>query len=220
MKYLNSRKCLIILAVVIGILITFITSHNSKSSTYSDIDIIRESISEKIIRFHVLANSDSDEDQALKMKVKENVVNYTRTLLSDSESVDETKVLLSEHNEEILDIARNTIKSEGYNYTVTASLENVYFPTKSYGDITLPCGDYEAYRILIGEAEGKNWWCVLYPPLCFVDASHGVLPADSKELLKNMLDEDEYSAITSPDYDEDSVTFRFKFLTFLNSIFE
>ena len=86
---------------------------------------------------------------------------------------------------------------------------------KSYADVTFPPGEYEAFRIDIGDAEGRNWWCVLYPPLCFVDAVYGELPKESKEQLKNVLTDDEYNAITKVRY-----KYRFKYLTFLNGLFK
>ena len=86
---------------------------------------------------------------------------------------------------------------------------------KSYADVTFPPGEYEAFRIDIGDAEGRNWWCVLYPPLCFVDAVYGELPKESKEQLKNVLTDDEYNSITKVRY-----KYRFKYLTFLNGLFK
>ena len=100
------------------------------------------------------------------------------------------------------------------NYDVAVYFENSYFPMKSYGDVTFPPGEYEAFRIDIGDHDGKNWWCVLYPPLCFVDTSYGVLPDTSKDTLKNILTEDEYNAITNT-----RVEYRCKYLTFLNRLF-
>ena len=90
----------------------------------------------------------------------------------------------------------------------------MYFTTRQYGDLSLPAGNYDAVRILLGDGGGKNWWCVLYPPLCFVDTSYGVLPDTSKDTLKNILTEDEYNAITNT-----RVEYRCKYLTFLNRLF-
>ncbi len=136
---------------------------------------------------------------------------YLEPLLSDSQSLDESRVILNENHDTIVDIAMQVIASEGYNYQVDAYFEQSYFPMKSYGDITLPPGEYEAYRIDIGENAGKNWWCVLYPPLCFIDATHGELPESSKNQLKNMLSEESYDSITKENY-----ICKFKYLSFLN----
>ena len=169
---------------------------------------VQAGISDKILRLHVIANSDSDEDQALKLKVKDKVVEYLETLLDGSSSLDESMDIVAAHYDDINNICSEVIKNEGYSYPVNSVIENTEFPVKSYGDITLPAGSYTALRITIGESLGKNWWCILYPPLCFVH--------DSKKELKNILSENEYEAILSHDAD---VSFRFKYLTFLNDLF-
>lgn len=176
---------------------------------------LQEQLSRELIRFHVRANSDSDEDQALKIKVKTAVVEFLEPLLAASHSVEESRQILADNQARIQAVAEKTVADNNYNYDITVYFENSYFPMKSYGDITLPPGNYEAFRVDIGEAEGKNWWCVLYPPLCFVDATTGVLPDSSKEQLKNILTAEEYNAIT----DNYEVKFEFKYLTFLNALF-
>ncbi|MDE6210234.1 MAG: stage II sporulation protein R [Lachnospiraceae bacterium] len=204
---LRIRRITLLMALLLGVILTYCTSDENK-----DISELQKDIAGKIIRFHVLANSDSDEDQALKLKVKENVVRYITPLLENSEDINETREILSKIRQEIINIAEETIKNEGYEYDVTAKITYCYFPTKAYGDIVLPPGEYEAFEIEIGEARGKNWWCILYPPLCFVDVTHGVVPDSSKQMLKNILDEDEYEAVTNV---EDNVGYRFKVLEWL-----
>ena len=213
--YINiTKKHILIFSLIIGALITYILSGDSSN----DADIQKD-IAKKVIRFHVLANSDSDADQALKLKVKDAVVNYLNEYMSESESLEESKEILKKHTDNIIAVANKTIEAEGYCYTVDAYFCEDFFPTKSYGDVTLPAGDYTAYRIEIGEHEGKNWWCILYPPLCFVDATYGLLPDESRDLLKNVLDEDEFNAVTG-NISSDNTKFRFKYLTFLNPIFD
>lgn len=204
---LRIRRITLLMALLLGVILTYCTSDENK-----DISELQKDIAGKIIRFHVLANSDSDEDQALKLKVKENVVKYITPLLENSEDINETRKILNEIRQEIINIAEETIKNEGYEYEVTAKITYCYFPTKAYGDVVLPPGEYEAFEIEIGEARGKNWWCILYPPLCFVDVTHGVVPDSSKQMLKNVLDEDEYEAVTNV---EDNVGYRFKVLEWL-----
>lgn len=182
----------------------------------TDEDEIQRELSEKLLRFHVVANSDSDEDQTLKLKVKEAVVDYLSDYLYDTMTLEETENVIAAHNDEVVDLANRIIAENGYDYSVSAELTSCYFPVKSYGDVTLPAGDYEAYRITIGEADGKNWWCILYPPLCFVDVSYGYVPDESKVLLQNILDDEEYRYITGG-YE---TVYRFKYLTFLNGLFE
>ncbi len=176
---------------------------------------VQQHLAQEIIRFHVRANSDSEADQQLKLLVKGAVVDYLRPLLEKSSSVEESRQILSDCMPEIQSIAKQVLAENQSEYEVTVYFENSYFPMKSYGDITLPPGEYEAFRIDIGQAQGKNWWCVLYPPLCFVDATSGTLPESSKEQLKNVLTDEEYNAITGS-----NATYRFKYLTFLNGLFE
>lgn len=196
-----------IVSIIIGLAYAYITSKPN-----NDISTIQQGISHKIIRFHVIANSDSDADQALKLKVKEAVVNYTAELLCNSKSISETEDLLSSHTNDIISIANNVISENDYDYPVTAEITDTYFPTKSYGSYTFPPGTYRAFQIKIGEAKGKNWWCVIYPPLCFIDISHGTVNPESEELLKETLTTDEFQAVS----DEYTVKYRFKYLTFLN----
>lgn len=196
-----------IISIIIGLAYAYITSKPN-----NDISTIQQGISHKIIRFHVIANSDSDADQALKLKVKEAVVNYTSELLCNSKSINETEDLLSAHTTDIISIANSVITENGYDYPVTAEITDTYFPTKSYGSYTFPPGIYRAFQIKIGEAKGKNWWCVLYPPLCFIDISHGTVNTESEELLKETLTTDEFQAVSG----EYTVKYRFKYLTFLN----
>lgn len=212
--YINiTRKHVITFSIIIGILVTYILSLNTENDS-----TIQKDIANKVIRFHVLANSDSDADQELKLKVKDAVVNYLNPYMSESSNLEESKNILEQNTDSIIELANKVIAEEGYDYSVNAYFCQDYFPAKSYGDVTLPAGEYTAFRIEIGEHNGQNWWCILYPPLCFVDASYGVLPDESKELLKNVLDEDEFDAITGK-ITSDNTSFQFKYLSFLNDIF-
>lgn len=158
---------------------------------------VQKKMADEVFRFHVLANSDSEEDQALKMKVKENVIAYMKEQLPESESVEMTKTWAENHIEEIKAVAEKTLHKEGCDDSVTVEVTNCYFPDKTYGDVTFPKGRYDALRIEIGEAKGQNWWCVLYPNLCFIDAVHAVVPDEGKEELKEVLDEEEYEMVTA-----------------------
>lgn len=152
-------------------------------------------ISNQVIRFHVRANSDSDEDQTLKLLVKEEIVEQLQPLMAEAASVDESRRILSSNLNYISSIAQEVLLANGCDDTVTSYLSYEYFPVKAYGDLVFPSGDYEALRVDIGQAEGKNWWCVMYPNLCFVDATHGVVPSQSKQKLKNVLTEEEYNTL-------------------------
>lgn len=176
---------------------------------------LQKGIASNIVRFHVRAESDSKEDQWLKLQVKEAVLAYISPVLSKSQSVDESRQLLYNESENIRNVAAATLRSLGDESDVNVYFENCYFPMKTYGDMTFPPGEYEAFRVDIGEAQGKNWWCVLYPPLCFVDAVYGEVPEESKEELKGVLTEEEYSMVSG-----ENVKFRFKYLKIFNRFIE
>ena len=176
---------------------------------------LQKGIASNIIRFHVRAESDSKEDQWLKLQVKEAVLAYISPVLSKSQSVDESRQLLYNESENIRNVAAATLRSLGDESDVNVYFENCYFPMKTYGDMTFPPGEYEAFRVDIGEAQGQNWWCVLYPPLCFVDAVYGEVPEESKEELKGLLTEEEYSMVSG-----ENVKFRFKYLKIFNRFIE
>lgn len=149
----------------------------------------------KVLRFHVIANSDSEADQALKYQVKDMLVEALKPMLEDAEDLEETKQIVGERLSEIQKIAQEAVNTYGNGEDVQVELTNMYFPIKTYGDLTFPAGNYDALRVTIGQAEGRNWWCVLFPNLCFVDAVHGIVPEESKEQLKNVLTEEEYESL-------------------------
>lgn len=167
---------------------------------------IQQGIAGEILRFHVIANSDSKEDQALKLKVRDAVVEYMKSLLEGAEDLEETKGRVAERLADIEELARRIVEKEQAGYPVHAELTECYFPRKSYGDCTFPAGRYEALRICIGKAEGKNWWCVLFPNLCFVDSIHAVVPEEQKEELKNVLTEEEYESLFDWKHSEFKIT--------------
>lgn len=189
---------------------------------------VQQNLAGQVVRFHVLANSDRSDDQALKLLVKNAVLEYMSEPLNHCDTASEALELLDEHTDDILRVAKQVIEENGYSYSVSAGIEDVYFPVKAYGDVTFPAGIYTAYRIIIGSGGGQNWWCVLYPPLCFIDITHGIVPEESKEQLKAVLTEEEYRAVTNADptdcgsiffdagQDPKEVYLRFRILTFLN----
>ena len=128
-------------------------------------------LSEKVVRLHVLANSDSQEDQALKLRVRDRVLAETETLLESSTDRNEAERRLTAALPELERLAAEEITESGYDYTVSVRLEETAFPTRTYDGFTLPAGEYLALRVLIGAAEGQNWWCVVFPPLCTAAAS-------------------------------------------------
>ena len=126
----------------------------------------QDELADKVVRLHVLANSDSEEDQALKLKVRDVVLERATAILEQSADRREAESRLRGELLELERIAAEEIAAEGYQYPVTVELENTDFPTKEYDGFTLPAGEYLALRVIIGEGQGQNWWCVVFPPLC------------------------------------------------------
>lgn len=131
----------------------------------------QDQLAEKVVRLHVLANSDSEEDQALKLVVRDVVLTEAEGILKETETRAEAEGLLRGQLLELEQLANETVRNEGYAYPVTVELEETTFPTRTYDGFSLPAGDYLALRVLIGNAEGQNWWCVVFPPLCTVAAA-------------------------------------------------
>lgn len=171
---------------------------------------IQEGIAGEIFRLHVVANSDSKEDQELKMEVKKSVVDCLEENLGEEADLEETRRWVLENLPRIQATAARTVEYQGADYPVSASVENTYFPDKTYGDCTFPAGEYEALNVRIGRAEGKNWWCVLYPSLCFIDDTWGVVSQEKKEELKEVLTEEEFQAILGNPEEKKKVRIGFK----------
>lgn len=131
-----------------------------------------ENLAGQVLRFHVLADSDSLRDQQIKMQVKEEVVTWLHENRPEDADRKEMEAFIREHLTEIKKLARETVRREGSADAVTVELARDEFPEKTYGTLTFPEGEYEALRIRIGSGEGHNWWCCLYPGLCFTDAVH------------------------------------------------
>lgn len=185
-------------------------------SALSYVNAVSEDISESVFRLHVIANSDSQEDQNLKYKVRDKILEYMNEISIDCSSKEEVIALAKENQENFQDIAKKVIKENGYDYDVNVSIGNYEFPTKNYGDISLPAGNYDALRIEIGDAVGQNWWCVMFPPLCFVDVTSGVVPDESKETIKENLNDEEYNLIS--DTESPSIKFKFSLIEFFKGI--
>ena len=152
-------------------------------------------LQDKIVRFHVKANSNSDEDIELKYQVRDDILEFLKGKISEAESKEETLEILYRYLNEIEERAEAKISEEGYNYDVEVSIENSYFPIRQYGDVVLPAGSYDALTIKIGEAKGENFWCMLYPAICFTTDSAAVVDSESKEELKKALTEEEYNEV-------------------------
>lgn len=172
------------------------------------VSAVSNNLSDAVFRLHVLANSDSAEDQALKLKVRDSLLNHMNDICSNCTTKEEAISLANENKKNFQQIAEQTISENGYNYPVKINIDNFYFPTKNYGDITLPAGFYDALRVEIGEAKGKNWWCVMFPSLCFIDVSSGIVDDSAKENLEKNLEEESYSIISDKNNSEIKLKFK------------
>ena len=164
-----------------------------------------EKIYESVVRLHVLANSDSSEDQELKLKVRDAILSYISPLVIDAGSREEAMGTITEHLERIKEIAQNVVAQEGYDYSVDATLTLEDYPTRNYEAMSFPSGEYVSLRVLIGEAEGQNWWCVLFPPLCLSAATQK--SANEEAFVAVGLNSEQYKIIT----ETDEVKYKLKF---------
>lgn len=171
---------------------------------------------DSVIRLHVLANSDEAEDQALKLAVRDAVLDTTRELLKDTKTRDEAEKLLAENLDLIRAAAEETVRKSGSNDAVAVSLGEEDYPTREYENLAFPAGEYLSLRVMIGEAAGKNWWCVLFPPLCL---SAATTKAEAEEVfLSAGLTEEQYRIIT--DSDNTKYKLRFKILEVAQGLFD
>ncbi len=194
------------------IILTFLLFLYSSICAISYAQNISTDIANSVFRLHVIANSDTEEDQNLKYMVRDNLLKYMNSICENCKTKEDAIAVVEKNKTAFEQIAMNTIKEEGYDYCVNINIGNFEFPTKDYGDISLPAGYYDALRVEIGEAKGRNWWCVMFPPLCFVDISSGVVPDESKEFMKNNLSEEEFALVSNQSDNE--IQFKFKLLEF------
>lgn len=173
-------------------------------------------IAPEILRFHVMANSDSDEDQQLKLRVRTLLLDSIYEKLGENASLDDTKEYVLANKDSLEQEAEDYMKAEGYDYPAHMEVTECYFPSKTYGDMVFPCGTYDAVRVEIGKGKGHNWWCVLYPPLCFVDSTYAVVPDSSREILRESLDAADYQALLKKQ-PEVHIRIRSKFLELLEN---
>ena len=165
-----------------------------------------KNLSQEVFRLHILANSDSETDQSLKLKVRDKVLDYTKSLYLNAENLNNAEQLTAENLQNIANIAQKEVYKNGYSYPVKAEIKHMYFNTRYYGSVTMPSGFYDALRITIGNGEGHNWWCVMYPSLC-VGAS------TDYNALKEKTTEQEYEVLTSGSYE-----FKFKIVEYFENL--
>jgi stage II sporulation protein R len=160
-------------------------------------DPLQPEIAKKILRFHVLANSDSTADQNIKEQVRDAIGAYMEARLAEAEDLSDTRRIVEENLENIEAVAEETLKENGVSYGADARLEYTEFPKKTYGSFTFPSGEYEALRVVLGAGEGHNWWCVLYPNLCFQGSVYEVKDEEAGEALREVLSPEEYADVLS-----------------------
>lgn len=190
----NAEKMIFFLAAVTASIVAGIILWNVKAGEQIE---LQQHLADEVLRFHVIANSDSDRDQELKLQVRDAVLDYFEQEMPDSADAAQAASWARKHTAEIETVSRNALASAGSDDEVNAAVTTCFFPDRTYGDLTFPAGNYEAVRVEIGEARGHNWWCVLYPNLCFLDSTNAVVPDEGKKKLKNVLTEEEYSSITA-----------------------
>lgn len=177
---------------------------------YQKDENLTERIAPRILRFHVLANSNCREDQDVKIRVKSLLLK----LLSDAPaaSKEDLCAYITEHRDSLETCVDSRLAMEGFDYRSSITVTEDYFPTKAYGNLVLPCGLYDTVQVRLGEGRGRNWWCVLYPRLCFIDSTHAVIPEESMEELRALLPEEDFEAVIA---EAPRVHIRFKLLEML-----
>ena len=214
------NKIKIRLSILILSLIAIISIMTiSISGEVKKISAASEDYKDKLIRFHVIANSDSEEDQNLKLKLRDAIINYLQPKLLESESIEESELIIKKEYDELEKISKNIILENGYDYDVKVGIDYSKVPTKQYSNVVLPAGEYKALRIIIGEGKGKNWWCVMFPPLCFVDEQKGIIDKDTDDKLREVLTEEEYELISQKTSKQvDRVQIKFKIVEIIQDI--
>jgi stage II sporulation protein R len=176
------------------------------------------SLEDVILRFHVRANSNSDEDIALKLAVRDAVLISMGDKLGNIGTTgrDEVLTFLEENLEKIEDIAENVIKNNGYDYEVNAYISDDYFPIRQYGELTIPAGTYTALRIDIGNASGENFWCLLYPTMCYTVDSEAFVSKEGEDSLRQELTEEDYDRLfVNKDLEKGQLKIKFKIFEWL-----
>lgn len=200
----SKKEIIIFISIFLGLIISYFL--------YSFINFENKSqnIRNSTLRLHIKANSDNEIDQNLKLKVRDEILNHTKDIFSSDDSKEAVKSLAKDNIEKIVSIAQKKVNDEGFNYNVTAKIDNIYFNTRDYETFKMPAGYYDALSINIGSGEGKNWWCVLFPPLC--------LPSSVKNIDEKMsqtYNDDEIDIIKNEDKKYD---FKFSFVEVFQNI--
>ena len=168
-------------------------------------------IPDEAIRLRILANSDREEDQKIKRTIRDQVNQEITKWVEDIDDIESARITIQERLKDIEQIVADTLVAEGIDMTSQVEYgSDVNFPAKIYGSYIYPAGEYEAILITIGEGKGANWWCVLFPPLCFLDFGNGVSVAETKETEeKEEVETEEVDIVEKADPDENEVEVKF-----------
>lgn len=173
-------------------------------------DPLQPEIAGKILRFHILANSDSKKDQEIKLKVRDKIGEMMQDKLKNASKLSDTEIIVSDYLDEIEDTAEQVLEENGFYYGADAKLASVDFPVKTYGDYTFPKGEYKALQVTLGAGEGHNWWCVLYPNMCFQGSVYEIVDEQADEELQEVLTPAEYADV----FNSGKIKLRLKFLEY------
>ncbi len=156
-----------------------------------------EDMPQRLFRLHILANSDSEEDQQLKYDLRDYLLQDMSDIFKDCQSATQAKFAAKENLSQIAEKSALFVKEKGYDYKVTASVENIYFTTRRYGSTVVPAGNYDSLRIVIGEGEGHNWWCVMFPPLCLGAVEEYVTSDEDLIMCRNKVESSNHHNVSS-----------------------
>ncbi|MDD3251244.1 MAG: stage II sporulation protein R [Lachnospiraceae bacterium] len=187
----NNRFTLLSAALACFLLALLLSMNQMQSGR----EALAARLAPSMLRFHILANSDSSRDQTVKLEVRSLLLDYISSHLSAGSDKEATRSYLSDHRAELEAAADRYLEEKGFDYQTTLQLTNCYFPTRVYDDLVIPCGYYDAARIVLGKGDGHNWWCVLYPRFCFVDAACKEIPKESRSALLSQLQQDDALAL-------------------------
>lgn len=194
--------------LLISISCLFLAFLLSMSYTRNEEESLAARIAPGILRFHVIANSDSKTDQSLKLEVRTLLLDTIYEDIGADATKDKTCEYIRANEKRLEQTAETYMKEKGFSYRAHIEIASSYFPSKTYGDVTFPPGYYDAAKVTLGSGSGQNWWCVLYPPLCFVDATYAIVPEESKMTLKNILPEDDFAELMRVGHPDIKISFK------------
>ena len=171
--------------IIVGVFLLLVLAASICEKTQGD-------IASGMLRLHIVANSDDEADQKIKLEVRDAIIEASKEIISD----DNDKNLTNDEKEKLVGVAENVLRSKGADYDAVLMSGNYYFPTRQYENITLPAGNYDAIKVVLGEGKGQNWWCVMYPPLCFTQSALGTADEESMKALREGMSENCYELIS------------------------